>query len=78
MKLDKINLYYVVTFSLPTVIIILGIERVRQGGYVFFTQSTTIDYVNQRRPCNTMAVGGLLNINAYGLATPLGSKYRDM
>ncbi len=34
------------------------------------------DYYNQRKPCNTMKVGGNLDSKGYGIATPLGSDLR--
>jgi len=53
-----------------------GIVRVRQGKYAFLIESTTNDFVNQRKPCDTMKVGGNLDSKGYGVATPRGSDLR--
>ncbi|XP_018494805.2 glutamate receptor 1 [Galendromus occidentalis] len=56
-----------------------GIQRVREskGKYAFLMESTKNDYINERRPCNTMKVGGNLDAKGYGVGTPLGSSLRD-
>ena len=55
-----------------------GVQRVRnsKGKYAFLMESTMNDYYNQRKPCNTMKVGGNLDSKGYGIATPLGSDLR--
>ena len=55
-----------------------GVQRVRnsKGKYAFLLESTMNDYYNQRKPCNTMKVGGNLDSKGYGIATPLGSDLR--
>jgi len=55
-----------------------GVARVRaeNGKYAFLAESTTIDYMNQSPPCDTMKVGGNLDSKGYGVATPLGSDLR--
>lgn len=55
-----------------------GVARVRaeNGKYAFLAESTTIDYMNQRPPCDTMKVGSNLDSKGYGVATPLGSDLR--
>lgn len=55
-----------------------GVTRVRErnGKYAFLTESTTNDYNNQRRPCDTMKVGANLDSKGYGVGTPLGSDLR--
>ena len=53
-----------------------GIQRVRDGKYAFLIESTTNDYNNQRKPCDTMKVGGNLDSKGYGVATPPGSDLR--
>ena len=55
-----------------------GVARVRSenGKYAFLAESTTIDYMNQRPPCDTMKVGSNLDSKGYGVATPLGSDLR--
>ncbi|XP_003376529.1 glutamate receptor 1, partial [Trichinella spiralis] len=49
-----------------------GIQRVREskGRYAFLLEATTNDYTNNRKPCDTMKVGGNLNTVGYGVATP--------
>jgi len=46
------------------------------GKYAFLAESTTIDYMNQQLPCDTMKVGSNLDSKGYGVATPLGSDLR--
>lgn len=55
-----------------------GIGRVREskGKYAFLIESTQNDYVNERRPCDTMKVGRNLDAKGYGVATPLLSPLR--
>jgi len=56
-----------------------GVQRVRnsKGKYAFLLESTMNDYYNQRKPCNTMKVGGNLDSKGYGIATPIGSELRE-
>ena len=53
-----------------------GIKRVRKsdGKYAFLLESTTNEYHNRRKPCDTMMVGQNLNSNGFGIATPIGSE----
>ncbi|XP_064081833.1 glutamate receptor ionotropic, kainate 2-like isoform X1 [Macrobrachium nipponense] len=53
-----------------------GVQRVLRGNYAFLMESTMLDYTIQRN-CNLTQVGGLLNSNSYGIATPIGSPWRD-
>ena len=55
-----------------------GVDRVRKnnGRYAFLLESTTNDYMNQLKPCDTMKVGSNLDSKGYGVATPLGSSLR--
>jgi len=55
-----------------------GVLRVRnsKGKYAFLLESTMNDYYNQKKPCNTMKVGGDLDSKGYGIATPIGSDLR--
>ncbi|CAF1156157.1 unnamed protein product [Adineta steineri] len=52
-----------------------GVAKVRssKGKYAFFIESTKNEYVNERRPCDTMKVGSDLDSKGYGIATRLGS-----
>uniref|UniRef100_X2AX36 Glutamate receptor n=1 Tax=Capitella teleta TaxID=283909 RepID=X2AX36_CAPTE len=56
-----------------------GVDRVRRskGRYAFLMESTTNDYINQRKPCDTMKVGNNLDSKGYGIATPISSPLRD-
>jgi hypothetical protein len=42
-----------------------------QGGYAFFMESTTIEYVIERY-CQLQQVGGLLDSKSYGVAVQQG------
>jgi len=55
-----------------------GVERVMssRGKYAFLLESTMNEYYNQRKPCNTMRVGELLDSKGYGIAMPAGSPIR--
>ena len=52
-----------------------GIDKVLrdQGGYAFFMESTTIEYVTERY-CQLQQVGGLLDSKSYGIAVQQGKK----
>ena len=54
-----------------------GIERVREanGKYAFLLESVYNEYYNNKKPCDTMKVGTVLNRNHYGIAT---SKYSPL
>ncbi|XP_066250744.1 glutamate receptor ionotropic, kainate 2-like isoform X9 [Euwallacea similis] len=53
-----------------------GIKKVLEGNYAFLMESTMLDYVVQR-DCNLTQIGGLLDSKGYGIATPMGSPWRD-
>lgn len=53
-----------------------GVERVLRGNYAFLCESTMLDYLLQRN-CNLTQIGGLLDNKGYGIATPIGSKWKD-
>lgn len=53
-----------------------GIQKVLQGQYAFLMESTMLDYIVQR-DCNLTQIGGLLDSKGYGIATPMGSPWRD-
>lgn len=46
------------------------------GKYAFLFESTTNEYANQRKPCNTLKVGENLDSKNYGIATPQNHKLR--
>nr|BAC19820.1 AMPA GluR2 [Taeniopygia guttata] len=52
-----------------------GVARVRKskGKYAYLLESTMNEYIEQRKPCDTMKVGGNLDSKGYGVATPKGS-----
>lgn len=55
-----------------------GVERVIKDRrlYAFFMESTTIEYIAERK-CEVKQVGGLLDSKSYGIATP-PSKFYDL
>ncbi|CAG0878616.1 unnamed protein product [Darwinula stevensoni] len=53
-----------------------GIRKVLEGNYAFLMESTMLDYSIQRN-CNLTQIGGLLDSKGYGIATPMGSPWRD-
>uniref|UniRef100_A0A8C7T6V1 Glutamate receptor n=1 Tax=Oncorhynchus mykiss TaxID=8022 RepID=A0A8C7T6V1_ONCMY len=55
-----------------------GVVRVRKskGRYAYLLESTMNEYIEQRKPCDTMKVGGNLDSKGYGIATPKGSALR--
>ncbi|XP_077089376.1 glutamate receptor 1b isoform X2 [Siphateles boraxobius] len=56
-----------------------GVVRVRKskGKYAYLLESTMNEYIEQRKPCDTMKVGGNLDSKGYGVATPKGSALRN-
>uniref|UniRef100_A0A803W5L2 Glutamate receptor n=1 Tax=Ficedula albicollis TaxID=59894 RepID=A0A803W5L2_FICAL len=56
-----------------------GVARVRKskGKFAFLLESTMNEYIEQRKPCDTMKVGGNLDSKGYGVATPKGSALRN-
>lgn len=55
-----------------------GVKRVRDenGKYAYLIESSTNEYINTRKPCDTMKVGSNLDSKGYGIATPIGSNLR--
>uniref|UniRef100_A0A3Q3K7W3 Glutamate receptor n=1 Tax=Monopterus albus TaxID=43700 RepID=A0A3Q3K7W3_MONAL len=56
-----------------------GVMRVRKskGKYAYLLESSMNEYIEQRKPCDTMKVGGNLDSKGYGVATPKGSPLRN-
>ncbi|GFN90015.1 glutamate receptor [Plakobranchus ocellatus] len=56
-----------------------GIKRVldSKGKYAFLAESALVDYVNNRKPCETASVGGKLNNKGFGVATKRNSPMRQ-
>ena len=57
-----------------------GVERVRnlKGKYAFLLESPMNEYHNQRKPCNTIKVGGNIDSKGYGVATPIDADLRSL
>ncbi|KAM4727254.1 glutamate receptor 1-like isoform 1-T1 [Anableps anableps] len=55
-----------------------GVMRVRKskGKYAYLLESSMNEYIEQRKPCDTMKVGGNLDSKGYGVATPKASPLR--
>lgn len=55
-----------------------GVKKVREknGKYAYLIESVTNEYINSRKPCDTMKVGSNLDSKGYGIATPIGSDLR--
>uniref|UniRef100_A0A3B5L904 Glutamate receptor n=1 Tax=Xiphophorus couchianus TaxID=32473 RepID=A0A3B5L904_9TELE len=56
-----------------------GVIRVRKskGKYAYLLESSMNEYIEQRKPCDTMKVGGNLDSKGYGVATPKASPLRN-
>ncbi|TNM84470.1 glutamate receptor 1-like isoform X1 [Takifugu flavidus] len=56
-----------------------GVSRVRKskGKYAYLLESTMNEYIEQRKPCDTMKVGSNLDSKGYGVATPKLSPLRN-
>ncbi len=68
----KKNIYFFSSlFSFEKILIFL--MQKSKGKYAFLIESTTNEYINERRPCDTMKVGKNLDAKGYGIATAKGS-----
>ncbi|XP_059150176.1 glutamate receptor 3-like [Physella acuta] len=56
-----------------------GVKRVSdsKNKYAFLAESSLVEYYNERKPCDTVSVGGKLNNLGFGVATPRNSPLRD-
>ncbi|CAK8674546.1 unnamed protein product [Clavelina lepadiformis] len=56
-----------------------GIERVRNSGgkYAFLMESSLNEYMEHRKPCNTLKVGPNIDSKGYGIALAKESRYYD-
>lgn len=52
-----------------------GKERVEQGNFAFFMESTSIEYITERN-CNLTQIGNLLDSKNYGIATRKNSTHK--
>jgi len=61
--------------SVFTTSVAQGVKRVREskGKYAFLIESNMNNYYNNRKPCDTVRVGGDLNLEGFGVATPHAS-----
>lgn len=48
-----------------------GVRKVQQENYAYLMESTSIEYIKQRK-CNVTQVGGLLDAKSYGIAMKKG------
>lgn len=48
-----------------------GVWKVQQQNYAYIMESTSIEYIKQRK-CNVTQVGGLLDAKGYGVAMKKG------
>ncbi len=56
-----------------------GVQKVREmkGRYAFLLESSINEYLNEKKPCNTMKVGSNLDSKGYGVGTPIGSDLKE-
>ncbi|XP_017466908.1 PREDICTED: glutamate receptor ionotropic, kainate 2 isoform X2 [Rhagoletis zephyria] len=54
-----------------------GVDRVENDNYAFLMESTTIEYITERR-CSLTQVGSLLDEKGYGIAMRKNWPYRDI
>ncbi|BFF90889.1 glutamate receptor ionotropic kainate 3 [Drosophila madeirensis] len=54
-----------------------GVDRVENSNYAFLMESTTIEYITERR-CTLTQVGALLDEKGYGIAMRKNWPYRDI
>ncbi|XP_029164967.1 glutamate receptor ionotropic, kainate 2-like [Nylanderia fulva] len=52
-----------------------GVWKVQQEHYAFIMESTSIEYIKQRK-CNVTQIGGLLDAKGYGIAMKKDAHYR--
>ena len=45
----------------------VGVDKVRQGNFAYLTDEPYLNYYNQKKPCNTRLVKGLLETKGYGI-----------
>lgn len=48
-----------------------GVRKVQQENYAYFMESSSIEYIKERK-CNVTQVGGLLDAKGYGIAMRKG------
>ncbi|RWS04264.1 Glutamate receptor: ionotropic kainate 2-like protein, partial [Dinothrombium tinctorium] len=54
-----------------------GVERTLKGDYAYLMESSSIEYLIHKYPCDLTTVGGLLDQKGYGIALRQGSPYRS-
>lgn len=50
-----------------------GLEKVKNGGYAYFMESTSIEYIVERN-CDLTQIGDKLDNKGYGIAMRKGKK----
>ncbi|XP_050461377.1 glutamate receptor ionotropic, kainate 2-like [Cataglyphis hispanica] len=53
-----------------------GVWKVQQENYAYFMESSSIEYIKQRK-CNVTGIGGLLDSKSYGIAMKKAAPYRS-
>ncbi|XP_032238520.2 glutamate receptor 3 isoform X2 [Nematostella vectensis] len=54
-----------------------GVNRSRTTPFAYLTDQPSLDYYNQRKPCNTMLVKNLLDAKSYALGLQRNSEWTD-
>ncbi|XP_071628678.1 glutamate receptor ionotropic, kainate 2-like isoform X6 [Temnothorax longispinosus] len=52
-----------------------GVRKVQNENYAYFMESSSIEYIKQRK-CNVTQIGGLLDSKSYGIAMKKDASYR--
>ncbi|EFN84995.1 Glutamate receptor, ionotropic kainate 2 [Harpegnathos saltator] len=52
-----------------------GVRKVQQENYAYLMESSSIEYIKQRK-CNVTQIGGLLDAKGYGIAMKKDARYR--
>ena len=54
-----------------------GVQRARNGGYAYITETPILEYYNNQKPCNTMLVENLFEVKSYGFGLPKNSEHTN-
>ncbi|XP_020899711.1 glutamate receptor 2 isoform X2 [Exaiptasia diaphana] len=55
----------------------VGVNISRQGNFAYLTDQPSLDYYNQRKPCNTMLVKNLLDAKSYAIGLQRNSEWTN-
>ncbi|KAK3751825.1 hypothetical protein QZH41_013283 [Actinostola sp. cb2023] len=55
----------------------IGVNISRQGDFAYLTDQPSLDYYNQRKPCNTMLVKNLLDAKSYAIGLQKNSEWTN-